>query len=521
MIQNLKFVLLDFSPLLLFAADLKDDTDGGTHPRNDQKCQGDEIYKGNQKRQPDGNSTAHRPAPGLLLVGGMRHATANFPGEAGGPSQIKEKQQQQDASANQLSGRTGNHFGDYSCEECNHRSPRRPKEQIPTWLLIRRLRLPDKFREQRLDCHPIRHGGDDPRENIKNNTQKFRCRQKIHGGRVSLIQRVLNQTFFIIPFMRPLFLLPVLLATAGAFAQDAKPKKAAPPPAPPLDATKFKAIKVEVDGKPFTSLIYQGVAKPVLFPIVGPYGLEMTRNYPLKPALPNEEQDHPHHQSLWFAHGDINGIDFWTVGEKAGKIIVQGEPKVSTSNGATTLTTTESWQGPDQKVILTSDTTIVCSADKEDRIIDYTITLHASETELLFGDTKEGTMALRVRPELNLPSKKGLATITNSEGLTGDAAWGKHAAWVDFSAPIEGHTVGIACFDHPSNLRHPTTWHARDYGLFAANPFGLHDFEKADKGAGNFTLKKGGAQTFKYRWVFHKEDAKGADLASKYAAWAK
>ena len=107
------------------------------------------------------------------------------------------------------------------------------------------------------------------------------------------------------------------------------PVLADPAPPPPLDATKFKFIAVKVAGKPFTSYIYQGVPKPVLFPIVGPHGLEMTRNYPLRPALANEEQDHPHHQSLWFAHGDINGIDFWSVAPKAGTVAVQGQPEVA------------------------------------------------------------------------------------------------------------------------------------------------------------------------------------------------
>lgn len=292
------------------------------------------------------------------------------------------------------------------------------------------------------------------------------------------------------------------------------------PAVPPLlDADKFKSIEIKIAGQPFTSFIYQGVPKPVLFPIVGPYGLEMTRNYPLRAALPNEETDHPHHQSLWFAHGEINGIDFWSVGPKAGTIVVQGPPKVAEHDGATTITSAENWLSVEGKRILMSNTQITCAAVGEDRTIDYTITLHASEDALTFGDTKEGTMALRVRPELNLPSKKGLATVTNSKGLTGEAVWGQPAEWVDYSAPIAGHTVGIACFDHPGNLRHPTTWHARDYGLFAANPFGLHDFQKAPEGAGNYVLEKGGSLTFRYRWLFHAGNAADAKLAEAYKLW--
>jgi hypothetical protein len=186
----------------------------------------------------------------------------------------------------------------------------------------------------------------------------------------------------------------------------------------------------------------------------------------------------------------------------------------------TTIESAENWLSVEGQRVLTSQTTITCAGSGEDRTIDYAIALHASESELTFGDTKEGTMALRVRPELNLPNKKGLATITNSAGLSGEAVWGQPAAWVDYSAPIAGHTVGIACFDHPGNLRHPTTWHARDYGLFAANPFGLHDFQKSPAGQGRHVLAKGASLSFRYRWLFHAGDAKDARLDEAFKLWA-
>ena len=315
--------------------------------------------------------------------------------------------------------------------------------------------------------------------------------------------------------------LAALPVCAESPTKPAKPAKEPAPTQAPLATLTTKSIPIKLNGKEFTSYIWQGLPKPVLYPIVGPFDLPLTRNWPLVPGNKTEETDHPHHQSLWFAHGDINGIDFWTIGSKAGKIIVSAEPTVTTKDGSTTIVSQENWLAPDDKKLLTSQTTITCQAEGDDRVIDYAITLTASEGELTFGDTKEGTMALRVRPELNLPNKKGVATITNSAGQTGEAAWGKHAAWVDYSATMEGHQIGITCFDHPSNLRHPTTWHARDYGLFAANPFGLHDFEKAPAGTGKYILKAGEKLAFHYCWLFHTGDAASADLATKFKKWAK
>ncbi len=80
--------------------------------------------------------------------------------------------------------------------------------------------------------------------------------------------------------------------------------------------------------------------------------------------------------------------------------------------------------------------------------------------------------------------------IVNSDGLVDDEAWGKQAAWVDYSGPVDGQTVGIAILNHPQSLRYPTYWHVRTYGLFAANPFGVHDFLGQPDANGSLTLAR-------------------------------
>jgi len=92
-----------------------------------------------------------------------------------------------------------------------------------------------------------------------------------------------------------------------------------------------------------------------------------------------------------------------------------------------------------------------------------------------FGDTKEGSFGLRVNESMKVERKTG-GKIVSSEGLEDEKAWGKPAAWVDYYGPIQGETLGIAILNHPSSFRYPTHWHVRPYGLFAANPWGLHDF---------------------------------------------
>jgi hypothetical protein len=280
-------------------------------------------------------------------------------------------------------------------------------------------------------------------------------------------------------------------------------------------------VVVAIDGEPFTEYLFQkdGLRRPVLFPIHGPHGLTLTRSWPVGPRLPGDPDDHPHHESFWFAHGDVNGHDFWAPrhGEKIEQVSLDhvGDGRIEA---------TSRWLAPDGTIVCTDRRVLAFSAEGDDRVIDHLITITASHGPLVFGDTKEGTMALRVRPELNSTQAKGGPPATghylNSAGDRDAAAWGKPAAWVDLSGTLAGKSLGIACFDHPTNLRHPSCWHARDYGLFAANPFGLHDFTGAPQGSGRYELPAGKSLTLRHRWILHSGDAESAKVAERYALWA-
>ena len=283
-----------------------------------------------------------------------------------------------------------------------------------------------------------------------------------------------------------------------------------------------KAI-VTIDGELFTEYVFEGHAKPILYPIIGPTGVPMTRHYPMKEDVDNEAHDHPHHKSLWFTHDDVNGVQFWLEypsGRKdlrPGKI-VQTELDIRDS----AIHCRNKWVSPDGDVVCTDSRQISFGTTKSGRYIDFEITIHASEGDVTFGDTKEGTMGIRTHPLLRLDSdeKRGNHTAKgnaiNSEGIEGGDIWGKRAKWVDYWAPIEGKTIGIAIFDHPSNPRHPTWWHARKYGLVAANPFGVHDFEKKPEGTGDMTIKAGEDLKLRYRFLFHQGDHAEADIPDEY-----
>lgn len=290
---------------------------------------------------------------------------------------------------------------------------------------------------------------------------------------------------------------------------------------PPVKITELPGkLAISLDGEPFTDYIYEGYSRPILFPILGPGGSHMTRNWPMKEAE-NEERDHPHHKSFWWGHGDMNGIDFWAEGKDAGK--VEHVRFLEKSSGEVGVIKTENrYVTKEGKVVCTDERTLHFYPSKnETKIIDFEITVHASNGPLKFGDTKEGAMALRLNETMRLKGRVGKGHIINSEGVKDGETWGKRANWVDYYGPADGKVVGIAIFDHPSNPRHPTWWHVRDYGLFAANPFGIHDFEKKPPGSGNLTVDAGKSITFKYRFYLHQGDEKSGRVAEAYQTYTK
>jgi len=280
-------------------------------------------------------------------------------------------------------------------------------------------------------------------------------------------------------------------------------------------------VEVTAAGQTFTTYLFKSGAKPILWPVIGPTGKEMTRAWPMREGNPDEKTDHIHQRSFWFTHGNVNGIDFWAETakpEKQGRI--EHKELVKAEGGETgTIVTKNEWIGPDGTVLLHDERTLRLGSDGKTRWIDFDSTLTAAADEVVFGDTKEGSFGLRIAETMRTDRKLGGKIIT-SEGLTDAEAWGKPAAWVDYHGPVQGETLGIAILNHPNSFRYPSHWHVRTYGLFAANPWGLGDFS-GGKQDGAHTLKKGESLTLRYRVIFHAGDEQAGKIAERFAEYAK
>ena len=293
---------------------------------------------------------------------------------------------------------------------------------------------------------------------------------------------------------------------------------------------KEKKVEVLVNGELFTAYLYPDtIAKPVLYPLKTSEGTVVTRGFPLDPR-PGERVDHPHHIGMWFNYGDVNGLDFWNnsdaipENEKSGYgSILHKEINNISSGEKGELEVTMEWVGPEGEPLLRENTTFIFRADGDKRMIDRITKLTALDKDVAMKDNKEGVLGIRVARELEHPSDKpeiftdasGKATdvpsmnnegvtgmYRSSEGKEGNDAWGTRAKWMNLSGEIEGEKVSLAILDHPDNVGYPTYWHARGYGLYAANPLGQKEMS-GGKEELNFKLPAGESVTFKHRIIIY------------------
>ena len=277
-------------------------------------------------------------------------------------------------------------------------------------------------------------------------------------------------------------------------------------------------ILVEINGKPYTTFTLAADGnKPYLYPLSTASGILVTRHYPME-KFPGETNDHPHQRGMFFSHGDINGSNFWAT-EAGPDISKQGRMTLkkilSTAGGKKSGAMSVAFEGLDaqRKPIMTETRTIMFYADPILRTIDYEIKIDAIR-KLTFADTKEGTFGIRLATSMT--EDKGGRMVNADGGETEKSVWGKRSPWVDYYGPVDGQIAGVAIFDHPSNPRYPTYWHARAYGLFAANPFGVRDFTGDKAQDGSMTVEPGQSVRFRYRVVIHPGDTRAGGIADLY-----
>ena len=305
-----------------------------------------------------------------------------------------------------------------------------------------------------------------------------------------------------------------------------------------------RKVEVTVDGEFFTAYIYpEELEKPVLYPVVAPGGMIVTRGFPIEPRK-GERVDHPHQVGLWFNYGDVNGYDFWNNSSAVspdrkshyGRIIHREISGTETYGDKGILRVRMDWMAPDTERatrLLEEQTTYIFRGKGQLRIIDRNTRLKAVSGPVTFTDNKEGMLAIRTDRAFEHPSDEPLiftdatgsptkVPLLDNEGVTGwyrnsngdegNDVWGKNARWVKLGATRGGQSYSIVIFDHPGNMNYPSCWHARGYGLFSVNNLGRQvynpDLEKFQ-----FTLENGGILEFRHRIVVASSDLSDREIS--------
>jgi hypothetical protein len=287
-------------------------------------------------------------------------------------------------------------------------------------------------------------------------------------------------------------------------------------------------LEFTIDGDLFTRYRYggEGLARPYFWPVVGPDRRQVTRAFPMVADAPGEVHDHPHHRSIWVAYGELDGYDAWAEGTNHGSTLHVGFDEIISGPVFGGFREQTQWvdavgnglikEERDVRVYRTPDGLRLMDVDLHwtfGRLNGRGRKFGLGQVHL--GDTKEaGLIAVRVATSMDA---KGDGTIENAWGGTNEAeTWGKRAPWCDYSGPVDGETVGIAAFDHPSNLHFPCYWHVRNYGLMGANPWSGEAFTDNPMENGATTYRFGDELRFRYRLYIHPGDAGSAHVGDHW-----
>jgi hypothetical protein len=315
------------------------------------------------------------------------------------------------------------------------------------------------------------------------------------------------------------FLLCIIVGFS-ATAQKQEPVKV-------VQSAKENKVDIFIGGKLFTSFLYpDSLEKPVLYPVRAANGTIVTRGFPLNPQ-PGDPNDHPHHIGIWFNFENVNGLDFWNNSyaiPKEKKLLygwIKTDRILKTANGSKgILSYHANWTDQQNEVLMEETTKFEFSGTGRQRIIDRVTELKAN-TDVLFTDAKDGMLGIRLAHALQMPTDKdekftddkGNITIVkggtdkvangnyvSSEGKQGNEVWSTRGRWCKVYGKMGNDSVSVVVIDHPLNPNYPTFWHARGYGLFAANPLGEKIFTNG-KSVKNLSLKKGESVSFRYRII--------------------
>ena len=272
------------------------------------------------------------------------------------------------------------------------------------------------------------------------------------------------------------------------------------------------SLQIAIGGQPIAEYVLSDdkILRPYFRHLRTLSGVLVTRNHP--PVKGQDLDDHSAmHPGLWLAFGDLDGADFWRNKGRVRQLRFIEQPKVKSGGGSFVV---ENVYEADGRTFCTETCEITISVRPDGYLLDWRSTFQ-SKQDFTFGDQEE--MGLGVRVATPLAVDKGGEIIDSENRKNGSQVWGKQADWCQYSGVVDRQRIGIVLMPAPNNFRR-SWFHARDYGLLVANPFGQNAFTKGEKS--KVSVKQGDKFSLRFGVLVYGVPAESpldiADLYRKY-----
>ena len=315
------------------------------------------------------------------------------------------------------------------------------------------------------------------------------------------------------------FLVALLTAACVFFGESNS--VAADEPVVSFDTSADGKMSIKIGDQQVALYVYQDddISRPYFAHLRAPGAPQASRTYP--PIEGKDRADHgTYHPGLWMSFGDISGNDYWRLAAPVKHVHCTQAPQGGPGKGTFTVHNRFLDQQDATKTVCNEQCKFTILVRPRGYLLLWDSTFSA-ESEFYFGDQEEMGIGFRVATPIRVEtdSKGGIVpgngTMMDSEGRkNGNEIWGNTADWCDYSGTLDGKHIGITLLCHPKNFR-PSWFHARDYGLLEANPFGREAFGNGEKS--KVVVKPGEEFRIRYGVLVHSSPADAApDLAAAY-----
>jgi len=283
-------------------------------------------------------------------------------------------------------------------------------------------------------------------------------------------------------------------------------------------------LQISLGGQAIATYVWhdEGLPRPHFRHLATPDSIPVTRNYPPDPVVDAGNDDHPHfHPGAWMAFGDISGADFWRNKARVRHLRLAGAPEADGERA--TFTAVNAWEAPGEppRVLVEETVTYTFTREADGFLLAVDASFRAADGSVAFGDQEE--MGLGVRLATPLSVRHGGGVLLNSAGGEQEAGtWGRAADWCAGFGMIGERRAGISVMASPHNFR-PSWFHARDYGLITANPFGKKAMTAPkDPAVGEDSTPVADGESLRLRfgiYVFSVDGERAPDFGAMYRAY--